>query len=159
MNSSTQEAIKHLGRHRPYLVRYARAMGASPDDAQDCAQDALTKAWQHIDQFRGTNYDFELRGWLVVILRHRFWDRCKRSRTHAKYKQMLRTDLVTLCRGEDAYEVERVIRAVDKLSDAQRVVVTAYLLGSEYQEIAEQLSLPIGTVKSRLSRVREALSA
>jgi RNA polymerase sigma-70 factor (ECF subfamily) len=156
--TTTNTAISHFARHRSGLVSFAKHLGASHADAQDCAQHTLTQAWLHIDDFYGSNYDGELRNWLMTILRNYYYTICRRAKVRSNYADMVADDPVCQCRGEDSYEVERIMRAIDRLSEPQRVVITAYLLGNDYRQIAVKLGLPLGTVKSRLSRVREALA-
>jgi RNA polymerase sigma-70 factor (ECF subfamily) len=156
---STATLIKALGRHRGLLLAYARNHGVSPDDCEDVAQQTIMRAWRHIDQFHSEDLDAEMRAWLVTIARHCIYDMWRRGAARRKYENLRTADPITVCRGEDSWEVERIIAAIDRLSDAQRAAITGYLLGSEYRQIADELGVPVGTVKSRIFRVREALQA
>lgn len=158
---SRHEAIAHFGAHRSFLLAYARRLGASPDDAEDCAQQTLIGAFKNIDDFRGNDYQRELRCWLAVILRHAFFDsrRRLRARTSREHAVAASRPPQTECAGLHACELADVERALAELSEPLRQTFCEQALGAEYDEIAKRLGVPIGTVKSRLSRAREALQA
>ena len=153
------EATKHFARHRSFLLAYASGLGASHADAQDCVQMTLTKAWLHIEQFADDDYDVPLRRWLSTILRNQFFRLGRRAKLAARYLDTLSGEPVCQCSGESAYELERVLRAAATLPAGQRDAVNDMAAGLDYRESAEHLGVPIGTVKSRLWRAREALQA
>jgi RNA polymerase sigma-70 factor (ECF subfamily) len=155
--SDLDRLIAKLGSHRPFLVAFAKRLGASHADAQDCAQVALTKGWLHLDQFEGNDYDVALRKWLGTILKNQFFSAIRRDRVAAKYLKSMLAEPTCECRGEASYEFDRVMRAASSLPPCQRDVVSDLLDGLDYQQSAEHRGIPIGTVKSRLFRAREAL--
>jgi RNA polymerase sigma-70 factor (ECF subfamily) len=117
-----------------YNVAY-RVIG-NGDAAADACQDAFLKAYQAIKQYRGGSF----KSWLLRIV------------TNACYDQ--RPEELVL-RGE----LNEVIqRGINHLPEDQRVVlVLSDVQGFSYQEIAEIVDQPLGTVKSRLSRGRQRL--
>ncbi len=143
---------------RPYLVSFARKLGASFDDAQDLAQQALCKALVHIRDFRGGD-DQELKFWLGTILRNCYFDSCRRARKASALAHMAFEGESCDGRGEAVCQTADALRRLKCLNEGQRAVVCELLLGLDYEEIAEALDIPLGTVKSRISRAREVLSA
>jgi RNA polymerase sigma-70 factor (ECF subfamily) len=136
-------------------------------DAEDLVQDTFVKAFRFSGQFkRGTN----LRAWLYTIL-HNTWRNRRRdaSRDAVEVDSEQVEQAATVATGSEAFETpERILMrstldadlqaALDDLPDAFRQAV--WLRDVEeftYAEIAEMLSVPIGTVMSRISRGRRLL--
>jgi len=136
-------------------------------DAEDLVQDTFVKAFRFSGQFkRGTN----LRAWLYTIL-HNTWRNQRRdaSRDAVEVDSEQVEQAATVATGSEAFETpERILMrstldadlqaALDDLPDAFRQAV--WLRDVEeftYAEIAEMLSVPIGTVMSRISRGRRLL--
>jgi RNA polymerase sigma-70 factor (ECF subfamily) len=148
-------------RHRAAVLSLARyACGA--DLAEDVAQSAFVSLWQHREKYRAERGN--VRSWLLAIVRHRGID-LMRSRA-SRQRHVLAADphgwMVAVADEASADEaphahVERaesdaeVARLLGTLPPAQRAVIElAYLDGMSQQEIANTLSLPLGTVKGRL---------
>jgi RNA polymerase sigma-70 factor (ECF subfamily) len=136
-------------------------------DAEDLVQDTFVKAFRFSGQFkRGTN----LRAWLYTIL-HNTWRNRRRdaSRDTVDVDSERVEQAAAVAGGSEAFETpERILMrrtldadlqaALDDLPDAFRQAV--WLRDVEeftYAEIAEMLSVPIGTVMSRISRGRRLL--
>lgn len=151
--------VNDIAAERKFLVSYAIHLGASRADAEDVAQNALINAFLNIDNYNGA-VDGP-RAWLSVILRNAYFDFCRRAKAREKRHEGYRliANLVSPCAGENSCEVDRVIGAVQRLSPGQRDAFSQQALGAEYHEVAESLGVRIGTVKSRISRAREALQA
>jgi len=125
----------------------------------------MLKAWRSWDGFEvGTN----CRAWLMTILRNRFINDYRRARSRpaqVEYEQIAEglggSSLYALDpegRVFDRLVNQHVLRAIEELPDEFRVpVVLADVEGFGYQEIAEILGVPVGTVKSRLYRGRRRL--
>lgn len=143
----------------PALRRYARALTRNADRADDLVQDCLERAIRKRGLFAPTG---PLQAWLFRILVN-LWRNTLRSERrrgeHVAYDTMLVEPSVPapqpgrLALGE-------MSRALDRLPDDQRETLLLVVLeGVSYQEAATILSIPIGTVMSRLSRARSALRA
>jgi RNA polymerase sigma-70 factor (ECF subfamily) len=158
-----REALEHLDS----LHHFARYLTGGLAEAEDLVQDTYARALGAESTFaRGTN----MRAWLFRILRNAFIDSRRRSRssplvdgsaeehasdraTHAH--EPLRGDVeMDALRGIVAEDIER---ALATLSPDARMVVLLDLEGFTETEAAEVLGCPVGTVKSRLARAREAL--
>lgn len=146
--------------HSRSLLRVARRLALDPPMAEDLVQETLLRAWRSFDQFQaGTN----VRAWLFRILFNSFYAHGRQTRSAPV--------LVSLeARGKlgepasvasfSALDTASITRALDSLSAEHRAVLLLSVVeGFTCREIAEILSLPIGTVMSRLSRGRVALRA
>ena len=141
----------------PGLRRYAWFLTKEQDKADDLVQTCLERALQRIHQFKpGTN----LRAWLFTILRHSHINTIRRD---AKWTGSLdATECESLFPAAATQHVRLEMRdfwsAMAQLPEADRSVLS--LVGGEgrnYQEAADALDVPIGTVRSRLSRARNRL--
>ncbi len=143
--------------HIASLRRYARSLLRNSVDAEDLVQEALARAISRADSFQtGTN----LRAWLFTILHnvHVNQVRSRASRPDEVPVDAVEHRLTTPARQEERVEVREMMRAVDELPNEQRqVLMLVALEGLKYDEVAEILGIPIGTVMSRLSRAREAV--
>ncbi len=125
-----------------------------PDLAADATQQTFLKAWR-----ASATYDpeREFRPWIYAIARRTAID------IYRKRKRVVPSDdvdEVTTPPGlETAWEVFEVRAALDRLPDAERVVVQlSHLEGLTHVEIAERLGIPVGTVKSRSHRAHQRLA-
>lgn len=148
-----------------YNVAY-RVIG-NADAAADACQEAFIKAYQAINQYRGGSF----KSWLLRIVTNACYDqlRYKSRRPAASLEDLTEeTDdhnekLINgsekpeeyLMRGELG---EMIQLGINHLPDDQRVIlVLSDVQGFSYQEIAEIVGQPLGTIKSRLSRGRQRL--
>ena len=151
-------------RHAPTLLATAARILGNPREVEDLVHDVLMEAWQKAgdyDRARGS-----VRTWLLVRLRSRALDRWRRAgriRILAMEDQTL-DELLPAPAGDPGQSVDhaRVRHAVRDLPEAQRQVLElAYFEGLSASEIAERLTIPIGTVKSRtaagMTKLRAAL--
>jgi len=146
--------------HAPSLLRVARRLAFDPAIAEDLVQETFLRAWRSFDQFEpGTN----ARAWLFRILFNAFYAQGRKSRSAP-----LLVPLQPLAReispriGADFSALDGAMlgAALDDLSVEHRtVILLAVVEGFTCRELAEILSLPIGTVMSRLSRARRSLRA
>jgi RNA polymerase sigma-70 factor, ECF subfamily len=125
--------------------------------AADVVQATFVKAWRAADTF---NPDRELGPWLYTIARRQAIDTLRRERRIEPAEADV-VDVVELPPSlERTWEAFEVRLAVDRLPDDEREVVRlAWFLGLSHPEIAEQLDVPIGTVKSRSHRAHRRLAS
>lgn len=152
----SRQARKNLEAHRLRLYRIAYAWTHSPALADDLVQETLTKALTKSGQLRDPNASS---AWLYSILANCYTDHFRRLRaTEEVDEETLTHDVTPELESDRQQVVGRVRAAVLKLSEGQRQVVTLVdLEGFSYVEVAQILSIPIGTVMSRLCRARLAL--
>jgi RNA polymerase sigma-70 factor (ECF subfamily) len=144
-------------RELPYLRRFARALTANAANADDIVHDCVIKALENSDKFEpGTN----LRAWLFTILRNGFISDIRRSRRRLTDTDCPRwaTGGITAPSQEGALTLRRLQIELGRLPMDQRAVLILVVLeGMSYDQAAKTLDLPVGTVRSRLSRARHAL--
>lgn len=124
--------------------------------AEDAAQDAFFKAWQHLDGFRG---ECSEKTWLMRIA----VNTCRDYRRRAWFSRVERrtpVEELPLSCGAPSVEDDAVLRAVTHLPAKEReVVLLRYYQEMKLNEIGEALGVPEGTVTSRLNRARGRLRA
>lgn len=150
-----------LGALLPRLRRFAHALSRNAADADDLTQAAIERALKSKAQWQpGTRLD----SWCYRIMRN-LWIDTTRSRSRKEKVEAPPEEAERV--GEDPREamdasvdLKRVMAAMERLPDEQREVVALILVeGFGYQETADMLGLPMGTVSSRLVRGRTALLA
>lgn len=156
-------------RHYRSVFNLAFRLCGNYDDAQDIVHEAFIRVHNALPNFRG---EANFTTWLYRIVKNVFLDERKkqRIRSHSSLEEMVELEDNTVARQiEDPrpgpeWEVERsdrseiIQRAVMSLPEAQRIMIGLYhFQHRSYEEIAEIMGLPIGTVKSRLNRARLAL--
>jgi RNA polymerase sigma-70 factor (ECF subfamily) len=150
-----------------YNVAY-RTMG-DPASASDAAQEAFISAFQHIGSFRG-RHPSSFKSWLMRIVSNACYDELRRHKRRPttsiesfEMDEEANPALVSGMELPEAYaEREEMARAIQagimELPADQRIaLVLSDVQGFSYQEIAEMIDAPLGTVKSRLSRARGRL--
>jgi RNA polymerase sigma-70 factor (ECF subfamily) len=155
----------------PQLLRLAMHLTDKAADAEDLLQDAVLRALRGFDTFEpGTNF----RAWFFRILMNRFYSDYRKERRHQEDVELEDVPSVYLFRQSAALgldragdplattlgrlETEQVREALDALPEEFRVVATLYFFDElRYEEIAQAVDVPIGTVRSRLHRARRLL--
>lgn len=141
----------------PRLRRYARALTRDPSCADDLIQDTLVRALakQHLYQ-DGTN----LRAWLFTLMHNQHVNNARRNvrEDNSLDVDTVAAHLVAVTDPTASRQLRELDEAIGKLAMEQRqVILLIGLEGMSYEETAAILDVPIGTVRSRLSRGREAL--
>jgi len=140
----------------PQLRRYARALTRDIEQADDLVQNCLVRALakERLWQF-GTN----LRAWLFTVLHNGHINSVRRS-IREQTDAVAATESFARAQSEpsarlDLLDVEQAIR---KLPEPQRrVILLIGLEGMRFDEAAEMLGVPVGTVRSRIARARQTL--
>ena len=142
----------------PRLRRFGRTLAHSREDADDLVQVAVEKALTRTDQWTpGTRLD----SWMFRIMQNAWIDEL-RARDRRGQTFLPEEEGEHVGEGASGAQLDAILvrKAVAKLSDEHRTVVGLVLVeGLSYQEAAEALDVPVGTVTSRLARAREALQA
>ena len=154
--------------HRNALYNYALKISGNSDDAQDLVQETYYKAFRHFDKFEsGTNS----KAWMFMILKNSFindYRKSKREPYKLDYEQIqnfyenVKSDRAQANNlDEDFYNNlldDELTKAIDQLPTKMReVFLLCDLDGNSYEETAELVDCPIGTVRSRLHRARHML--
>lgn len=145
----------------PKLRRFAFGLAGSKADGDDLVQGALAKALTNREQWQpGTRLD----SWVYRIIQNHWIDTVRARRTRGEGVSLDDALHVSLDDGnrtvEHSMALAKMKTAIAQLPEEQRaVVVLVSLEGQSYAATAETLSIPIGTVMSRLARARAALAA
>jgi RNA polymerase sigma-70 factor (ECF subfamily) len=160
------EAMPHMSALYHFAVRLCR----DKDDAADLVQETFLKAFRFFDKFeRGTN----CKAWLFRILKNSYINRYRKTTKEPDvveydvvedfYETIKDSSVATSTLEEQVFEQaldDEVTTAIDRLPDEFRtVVILCDIEGFTYEEIAEFVDCPIGTVRSRLHRARKLLAA
>jgi RNA polymerase sigma-70 factor, ECF subfamily len=153
-----------IGHHQAKVYTFAFAFTGSPDLAEDLAQEALVKVYRSLGSFR---FQSAFSTWLYSIVKNTYLDAMKSRAGRERALEDPLTDHEVAGLREAATAEERLLqketrralfRALRQVPLTYRAVVTmADVQGLGYDEIAVALSVPLGTVKSRLKRGRDAL--
>jgi RNA polymerase sigma-70 factor, ECF subfamily len=138
------------------LLRVAYRLTTDAADAEDLVQETLLLAWRSFHQLRP---DTNARAWLFRILFNSFY---AQGRKHLTAPPVVSFDSASELSSADhsVSDSMDVARALNALPIEHRMVLTLGIVeGFTCREMADILSLPIGTVMSRLSRARESLRA
>ncbi|MEM7571387.1 MAG: RNA polymerase sigma factor [Bacteroidota bacterium] len=145
------------------LQSFAYNLTKNSEDAKDLYQETAFRALTNRDKFRvGTNF----KAWLFTIMKNIFINNY-RKRVKANTIMDNTDNLYYLNSGKNAIEngaasnilIKELNGMIEQLDDSTRVPFLMHYQGFKYQEIADQLDLPLGTVKSRIFFARKDLKA
>ncbi|WP_181814825.1 sigma-70 family RNA polymerase sigma factor [Sphingomonas aracearum] len=139
----------------PRLLSAARRWTRDGTGADDLVQDTLLRAWRARDRFEaGTN----LHGWLLTILRNLYFSHVRRQRHVGTWSDDLERSLSTGEEQSATIELKQTLALVKQLpreqQDALNLVAVEHL---SYEHASARSGIPVGTIKSRVTRARLAL--
>jgi RNA polymerase sigma-70 factor, ECF subfamily len=144
----------------PRLRRFGHALTGSADDGDDLVQDALEKALSREAQYNeGTRLD----SWMYKIMQNAWIDKKRSAARQRLVVQPMEDDTYAIGEdGRDTFDARINLRQVREMmerlhSDERSVLALVSIEGQTYQQAAEILGIPIGTVMSRLARARTKL--
>jgi len=141
------------------LRRYARSLTRDSSEAEDLVHDALVKAYERRNSFRrGGN----LRAWLLSIVHNTFIDAARSRRSDALRTQEAAhlADQAAPPPQDHSVRLAQVRESFLGLPDEQRAALHLVAIeGLSYQEAADALGIPLGTLMSRIGRARATLRA
>jgi RNA polymerase sigma-70 factor (ECF subfamily) len=167
-NEFEELAFVHLSALHSFAYRLTR----NPKDAEDLVQETFLRAYRFFDKYqRGTN----VKAWLFRILKNTFINEYRRRKAQpaevdfdklegAYEKQLEELSSTRVENPETALErtlmTEDIEEAISTMPEEYRMVVLLCLVeGFTYQEAADALEIPVGTVMSRLHRGRKHLQS
>lgn len=143
--------------HLAHLRRYARALTGDRTRADDLVQDTLERAWVKFHLWKPT---MAIRPWLFAVMHNVFVNQVKTlsRRQHASLTEEDTAHLISRPNQSDMIEVDDLSRCLAQLPlDQREVLLLVSLEDMDYAEVAQVLSIPVGTVTSRLARARMRL--
>ncbi|MFN3952710.1 MAG: RNA polymerase sigma factor [Thermaurantimonas sp.] len=158
---STLEFSNMISSHRAFLHQLAMKLTKDIDDAKDLIQETFFKAIKNKDKYEeGTN----IKGWLYTIMKNTFINQYRKKKfqntfideTDNKFfiSQSSRENVVSSDKNLDMEYLMKCIESVD------RVYLETFMMyynGYKYEEIAEIMNIPLGTVKSRIFLARKKM--
>lgn len=139
------------------MRRYARTLARDHQDADDVVQDALVRAIERDTTYRRGR---SRRSWLLAIVHNVFVSGLRRKTAERRRNdRFAETRLVHSDAAQEHHaRLAEIARAFDALSEQHRTVLhLSAVEGLSYQECADLLGVPVGTIMSRLARARAAL--
>jgi RNA polymerase sigma-70 factor (ECF subfamily) len=145
----------------PRLRRYARVLTGEASRADDLVQDTLARAWEKRALWQAGT---DLRAWLFTVMHNLFVNQRALARRDAANVSLDGAgapetwQLAVRPNQQVHVELHEVLQQLGRLPAEQReVLILAAVEELKYEEIADVLDIPVGTVMSRLSRAREKL--
>ena len=139
------------------LNKYALCLTSDREEANDLTQDTIIKVLTNKEKYiDGTNFE----GWCYTIMRNSF---INNYRANIRHNTIIdKTDNTYLLEAnQKGYDMtdsiishKELMEGVDSLNENLRKPFVMYITGYQYNEIAEKLNLPIGTIKSRIHSAR-----
>ncbi|MCB0584502.1 MAG: RNA polymerase sigma factor [Phaeodactylibacter sp.] len=149
------------------LFSFACHLTKDEDEAQDLLQETAYKAFKYRSMYRPhTN----LRAWLMTIMRNTFINNYRQKKRRQTLNDKTNNNYFLNSGGrtvhnlgESVVTLNEVNRLIDSLEDWMKVPFLMHYQGFKYEEIATELDIPLGTVKSRIffarKRLQESLQA
>ena len=139
------------------LRHFALKLTADQDSANDLVQDCMLKALDNKEKFvHAQNF----KGWMYTIMRNLFINNYRRvTREISMMDDSYSIGRQNLLEGEDgerfeyAYDLKELHKVINAVPESMRKPFLMYVAGFKYNEIAEKMGLPIGTIISRLLNV------
>ncbi|MDQ3140668.1 MAG: RNA polymerase sigma factor [Bacteroidota bacterium] len=143
------------------LNNFAYSLTRDAEDAKDLYQETAFRALSNRDKFQpGTNF----KAWLITIMKNIFINNYRRkikggivsdNSENQYYFNSISNSVLN--RAESDMMMKELNGMVESLDESLRIPFLRYYHGYKYQEIADELGLPLGTVKSRIFFARKAL--
>ena len=143
------------------LLNFAFILTSNRDDAYDLLQDTTLKALDNEDKYV-ENVNFK--GWVFTIMRNIFINNYRKvvrestiiDQTEDLYHLNLPQDS-GFETPEGAFAAKEINEAINSFADEYRIPFSMHVAGYKYNEIAKEMGLPLGTVKSRIFFARQKL--
>lgn len=145
------------------MMSFAMQLTANKEDAQDLLQDTTLKVLDNQDKFvDNTNF----KGWVLTVMRNIFinnYHKVVRVQTMVdKSADLYNVDTINhsgLDSPEGTCDIKEINKAIEELNEDMRIPFAMFISGYKYNEIADKLNIPMGTVKSRIFTARQELQS
>lgn len=160
LNKSFEERLVGI---QGNLLNFAYQLTTDREEAEDLLQDTTLKALANEDKYVD-NVNFK--GWIFTIMRNIFINNYRRQVRSATVvdttEDLYHLNLSQesgLSTPEGSFAAKEISEAIKNFTDEYRVPFSMYIAGYKYNEIADKMGLPLGTVKSRIFFARKRLQA
>lgn len=158
---STNELGALLASHQEFLQNFALRLTKSREESNDLTQETFYKALIYSDKFEeGTN----LKGWLCVIMKNSFINNYRRNKRQNTFtddsSDGYYINLSVQLRAEKTEELADIDFIMKQVNSVDKQYIEPFMMhfnGFQYEEIAEIMAIPLGTVKSRIFMARKKM--
>lgn len=158
---SVNDFSSQLSQLELFLINFALRLTKNREKAKDLVQDTSLRAFRYRDKFQeNTNF----KGWIATIMRNTFINNYRKEQRRKTVNKPveelafgLESKTINSYAGEMQLRLEDLYAVMDRISDLYSVPFLLHYQGYEYQEIAERLDVPVGTVKSRIFTARKKM--
>ena len=149
-----------MNRYNRYLFAFALNLSKSREDAEDLVQETAMRAYRNRDKFvAGTNF----KAWAATIMRNTFINGYRKKKRRNIYQEPIDNHAYSLDinpsynEGISDLQFTDLAEILDKIGEAYSTPFRMFYEGYQYDEIAQAMCIPIGTVKSRIFFARRRL--
>jgi RNA polymerase sigma-70 factor (ECF subfamily) len=147
--------------HQERLLFYARSLTSDPDNAQDLLQETFLRALTYSEKFtQNTNF----KAWIYTIMKNTFINSYHRNmNTKNTFDTTISDFHLSNVKDkgnttpESIYNSKEIFKCINALDDEYKIPFNLFLEGFKYKEIADELNIPLGTIKSRIFLTRKKL--
>lgn len=158
---STIEFSNRLIQFQLFMYNFALRLTRNEDRAKDLVQETSIRAFRYREKFKpGTNF----KGWIATVMRNLFINHYRKEARRRtvnepveQFEFALESKVITPNEGEANLRLAELYRQINSIGKIYSVPFLMHFRGYEYQEIAERLDLPMGTVKSRIHTARQKI--
>lgn len=143
------------------MRNFAFSLTLNKDDAEDLLQETTLKVLDNKEKFKN-NVNFK--GWVLTIMKNIFINNYRKIiRNQTVFDRTDGLHHLNLSQNsgietpDGSYSVSEITKSIDSFADEYRIPFSMHIQGYKYEEIAQNMSLPIGTVKSRIFLARKRL--
>jgi RNA polymerase sigma factor (sigma-70 family) len=158
---TSTEFHNQLVKLKESLMRFAFTLTADKDDAKDLVQETFLKALKYSNQFVEES---NIKAWTSTIMKNTFINNYRQSVRHNLYRDQTKESIIinqtkSVSRDDpdSVYSVMEINQNIEQLEERFRIPFKMHMNGYKYREIADELNLNIGTVKSRIFSSRRKL--
>jgi RNA polymerase sigma-70 factor, ECF subfamily len=159
---TTTEFNKQLSANNRILFGNAQRLSGNMHNAKDLMQETTLRAFASCHKFEeGTNF----LAWVYTIMHNCFINEYRKRQTRGKIVNLMEDDMKEVLgqtvrnMGNTIVMMKELQSMMDGLCDTNRIPFELHFNGFGYREIAEQLDVPLGTVKSRIFSARKKLKS
>lgn len=137
---------------QPMLRAFSRSLTKNPTAAEDLFQDTMLRAFKNKDKYiEGSN----IKAWLCTVMRNHFYSECRRHTLVSDPDDVFSSHMSVNPEQEIIIQLHEFERVFDSMTEEhKRSLIMVCIEGLSYEEAAKVESIPLGTMKSRVSRAR-----
>lgn len=156
---STAEFGVLIQQHQSFLKQLAIKLTKHIDDAEDLIQETFYKALKNKERYQP---ETNMKGWLYTIMKNTFINGYRKNKNNNTFideteNQFYLNQYAESTRTDDLVDHQFVMNQINSIDRIYLESFMMYFNGYKYEEISEELNLPLGTVKSRIFLARKKM--